>query len=98
MKLYSPKTISRLFLLLTSLPAVAQHQPITLHAGDVITKSVTIKKGVYYLDGRDRLLPAITVEGSNITIDFNGSVLCGNKNPEAPDQFKGTGILVKKGS
>ncbi len=100
MNCISTKKLFRLSLLFAPLFAQAQQTEsgITLNAGDVITRSVVIKKGTYYLDGKDPLLPAITIEGNNITVDFNGSVLCGNKDYKVPDQFTGTGILVKKGS
>ena len=95
---FSAKNVFRLCIIFIPLSVVAQEQQIALKAGDVITRSVTVKKGIYYLNGPDALLPAISIDGNNITVDFNGSVLCGNKNDEAPDKFTGTGILVKKGS
>lgn len=92
--------IKLLQLILFSLPLMihAQEKETSLQQGMVIRSSITIKKATYYLDGRDSLLPAIIVEGNDITIDFNGSVICGNKNEKSPDTFTGTGIFVKKGS
>ena len=94
---FSVKFLFLLPNLFLAFSALAQEKQITLQAGDVITQSVSVKKGVYYLDGRDSLLPAMIIDGNNITIDFNGSVLCGNRNFTAPDKFKGTGILIRKG-
>jgi parallel beta-helix repeat protein len=87
-------------LICVGIPSLIYAQPkeITLQQGDTITQSVTIQRGTYYLNGRDSLLPSIYVKGDNITIDFNGSTLCGNKNDETPDLFSGTAILVKKGA
>jgi parallel beta-helix repeat protein len=94
----SPKVFLRLCILFIPFSVCAQKQQISLHAGDVITRSVTIKKGIYYLDGAKSLSPAIVIDGNNITVDFNGATLCGNRNAESPDLFTGTGILVKKGA
>jgi parallel beta-helix repeat protein len=96
MKLFSALSYFRLFILFIPMTGLAQE--VTLQAGDVITRSVTIKKGVYNLDGPDGFLPAIIIDGNNITVDFNGSVICGSKNVQSPELFTGTGILVKKGS
>ncbi|RZL99568.1 MAG: hypothetical protein EOO88_59470, partial [Pedobacter sp.] len=77
---------------------VSFNEEIQLKTGTIITSSVKIKKDTYHLDGPASLSPAITIEGSNITVDFNGAILIGNRNSAEPDLFTGTGILVKKGS
>lgn len=90
----------RVLLLLSFIPCIssAQESPVSLKAGDVITHSITVKKGIYNLEGRDSLLPALVIDGNDITIDFNGATISGNRNAHSPDKFVGTGILVKKGS
>ncbi len=98
MKNFFATTLFLLSTLLFTSNTFSQEKEISLQHGDVITKSVIVKKGIYYLDGGDSLLPAITINGDNITIDFNGSVICGNKNYTSPDQFTGTGILIRTGN
>ncbi|HVW96101.1 MAG TPA: NosD domain-containing protein [Mucilaginibacter sp.] len=92
----------RPFLLLfvkLAITQIAAAQSITpLVKGMVIKHSVTIKKGLYYFKGTDSLAVApIVIEGDNITVDFNGAVIEGSKDIENPDQFKGTGVIVKGG-
>ena len=67
---FSVKFLFLLPNLFLAFSALAQEKQITLQAGDVITQSVSVKKGVYYLDGRDSLLPAMIIDGNNITIDL----------------------------
>ena len=65
--------------------------------GDVITRSIKVKKGKYYFGKNDSLAPVLTVKGDNITIDFNGAELVGNKPGEDPDDFSGIGIKILGG-
>ena len=37
------------------------------------------------------------IEGNNIVVDFNNSLLQGNAVMNEPDQFKGIAVLIKKG-
>ena len=76
----------------------AQENETILRQGDVVKKSIIVKKGTYYFPGSNPLTPALTIEGDNITIDFNGAVLIGNKNVKEPDSFTGIGISIKKGT
>lgn len=78
--------------------ALLGQKSVPLHSNMHITHSVTIKKGTYHLDGADSLSQgAIIIEGNNITVDFNGAVISGNRNEENPDRFKGTCIIIKSG-
>jgi parallel beta-helix repeat protein len=76
----------------------AQKKVITIQKGDVITQSVKVKKGVYYFGNNDSLTPVLTVDGNDITIDFDGAVLQGSMNIKEPNTFSGVGIRIKKGS
>lgn len=78
----------------------AQNIPVVpLRDGMVITHSVIIKKGIYKLNGSNDLKNgAIVIDGNNIVVDFNGSVLQGASDKTRPDNFSGVGIYVKPGS
>ncbi|MEO8174614.1 MAG: right-handed parallel beta-helix repeat-containing protein, partial [Sediminibacterium sp.] len=74
-------------------------QTIDLKAGMVINASVTVNATRYYLDANSDLTkPLLTIEGNNITVDFNHAVLQGSNDKTRPDEFYGLSILVKKGS
>lgn len=100
--IYCIKRPSKLFFLLALLLAkpdvYSQKKLTTIQKGDVITQSIKVKKGVYYFGNNDSLNPVLTIEGDNITIDFNGAVLQGSINIKEPDTFSGVGISIKKGS
>jgi parallel beta-helix repeat (two copies) len=70
---------------------------IPLTKGMVISRSVTIRKGIYRFNS-DSLGQVITITGNNITVDFNGAELKGSNNKDWPNQFYGTGIFIKGGS
>lgn len=71
---------------------------IPLRAGMLITQSVRILPGTYFLPASDSLeTGAITIEGENIVVDFQGALLQGDTIPTHPDAFKGLGILVRSG-
>ena len=70
--------------------------PIPLQKGMVIKTSVQIKKSSYLLNGNDSLkIPVIVIEGNNITVDFNNSVLHGSNDKKYPNEFYGLAILVR---
>jgi parallel beta-helix repeat protein len=72
---------------------------ITLQHGMTIRKSCIIRTDTFLIPGADSIdQPVITIEGDNITVDFNGAILVGNENPSRPDRFQGLGILVKNGA
>ena len=64
--------------------------------GMTITASTEIPRGVYKLDGTaDFKTPAITIQGNNITVDFNNSLLVGSSATQQPDSFFGIALYVK---
>jgi parallel beta-helix repeat protein len=90
------KRIIALFIFIFSF-SIANAQ-VVLKRGIILTKSVKIKKGIYNLDAYDTLSRSvIVIEGNNIVIDFNNSVLNGNIKKQLPDQFYGTAIIVQNG-
>lgn len=60
-----------------------------------ISESVTLKLDTFLLSAKDSLHSALVIEGENITVDFNGALLDGGNGKASPDQFSGTGILIK---
>ena len=75
----------------------AQTTETTIKKGDVITQSISVKKGNYYFGKMDSLATVLVVRGNNITIDFNGAVLSGSRPGEDPDKFEGIGIRIEGG-
>lgn len=72
---------------------------ISLEHGMTIRESCIVKADTFLFPGAEGLgQPALTIEGSNITVDFNGAVLRGNEGLSRPDLFAGVGILVRGGS
>ena len=65
--------------------------------GMVITQSTTVPPGTYTLASADRAHPAITIRGSNITVDFKDVVLRGAAADADPDAFTGLAVLVDGG-
>ena len=85
-----------LLLAFSLLFACNQERELPLEAGMRITQSATIKAGEYLLAGADSLeRPVITIEGDNITVDFNGATLRGAPDSLPPDGFRGLGLLLK---
>lgn len=84
--------------LLAAQGASAQ-QTVPLTSWMVIDRSVTIRPGTYVLPASaDLKAPAITIRGSNITVDFNGAVMAGGGLHADPDSYVGVGILIDGGS
>jgi nitrous oxidase accessory protein NosD len=78
---------------------VTGQQAVPLTAGMVIDRSITVRPGVYRLAAASDLrTPAITIRGTNITIDFNGATLAGAAQTADPDTFAGVGVLIDGGS
>jgi parallel beta-helix repeat protein len=74
-------------------------QQRTLTAGMKISKSATIKKGVYKIQATgDTSRSVILIEGNNITIDFNNAELKGSNKMKSPDEFFGIAIRVRNGT
>lgn len=69
---------------------------VELTSGMTLAESVTLRQDTFLLAGADSLgQPVLTIEGENLTVDFNGAVLDGGQGRQWPDQFSGTGILIK---
>jgi len=66
-------------------------------AGMVITRTVTVPAGTYSIASADLDHPAITIRGSNITVDFTDVILRGAPGDADPDTFKGLAVLVEGG-
>src|SRR5205809_3487936 len=72
--------------------ALLQHPPvIELHAGMIITHSVRIVPKIYRLSG------PITVNGDDVTVDFQGATLQGIAREADPDLARDTAIVVAGG-
>ncbi len=81
-------------LLFIGLNSISQER--SLSAGMKFRSSVKIKRNVYLLDApADTSKPVILIEGNNITIDFNNSVLKGSGKTKTPDEFFGVAILIR---
>jgi len=63
----------------------------------LITQSLTIKRGAYFLESEKLETPVVTISGDNIVVDFNGAILNGTADPMQPDLFKGMGIFIENG-
>lgn len=74
-------------------------QSIELKAGMVIKTSATVQATKYFLNApANNKEPLLTIEGNDITLDFNHAVLQGSNDKTRPDEFYGLSILIKKGS
>ncbi|MCK6465482.1 MAG: right-handed parallel beta-helix repeat-containing protein [Phycisphaerae bacterium] len=63
-------------------------------AGQRITKSVKVAAGTY--DVPDAAgTGAVLIEGEGLTVDFGGATLSGAASGVAPDQFTGTGVVIR---
>jgi parallel beta-helix repeat protein len=72
---------------------------IRLQPGMVIRESSTIIRDRYALNAKTNLTDAlIEIEGNNIVIDFNASVLQGSNDTDRPDEMYGLAIRIRKGS
>jgi parallel beta-helix repeat protein len=79
---------------LTAPHPLAQSRPV---AGMVVTRTMTVPAGTYTLVSPDLQRPAITIRGSNITVDFKDVVLRGAPASADPDTFTGLAVLVDGG-
>ena len=61
----------------------------------VITHSVRVRPGHYVAPAGDSA--ALTIRGSNITVDLTGVTLAGNADVEHPDHFAGIAIRIDSG-
>lgn len=94
----SRKLLVCLFLLLLGFHAKAI-PVIRLQPGLTIKQSVIISRENYSLNASPSLSDAlIIIEGTDIIVDFNQSVLQGSNDKTRPDEFYGLSVLIKKGS
>ncbi|MBI5476480.1 MAG: right-handed parallel beta-helix repeat-containing protein [Ignavibacteriales bacterium] len=90
--------IHLLFLVAVNKNLAQQSTPIELHAGLVITNSVTVKPQVYFLSPPPSTdSSVITIRGDNITVDFAGATLRGENEDEYPDNYSGVAIRIEGG-
>jgi nitrous oxidase accessory protein NosD len=80
--------------LLSETPPTAQE--IVLTPGLVITSSVRVTPGTYRLPGRDGAA-AVTIRGSDITVDMTGVSIEGGDPHADPDGYAGVGIEIDGG-
>ena len=71
-------------------------QEATPVSGMVISESARIKPGTYRLTVKDDV-PAITIRGENLTVDFTGVTIEGGAPLGDPDRYAGVGILIEGG-
>ncbi len=72
---------------------------VRLQAGMILRESVIIARANYNLNAGVSLFGSlIIIEGKNISIDFNHSILQGSNEKVNPNEFYGLAILIKKGS
>lgn len=84
------------WLIAYELSAQAPQLEVTLTPGQVISSNTKVKPGVYRLPGADGK-PALTVRGSNITVDLTGVTIEGGDPLADPDGYVGTGIAIEGG-
>jgi nitrous oxidase accessory protein NosD len=83
----------------TGFVAATTEQQVPLTRGLVLDHSVTIRPGTYRISAfADLKTPAITIRGTNVTVDMTGVVLEGSPPSRDPDQFTGVGVLIDGGS
>lgn len=87
-----------LWLIAVALPAplAAQRPAVPFVNGMVISHSVRIRPGHYLAPASDS--GAITIRGSNVTVDLRGVELIGSNDRHHPDTFAGTAIRIATGS
>jgi hypothetical protein len=66
-------------------------------AGMLIDASSRLHPGIYRLPSSDAAHPAVTIRGSNLTVDFTGVTLRGASESADPDTFAGVAVLVDGG-
>lgn len=72
---------------------------VDLKAGMTITASITVTPKTYNLNGTPGITkPVIIIDGHDIIVDFQKSILQGSNDKTRPDEFYGLSILIKKGS
>ena len=83
-------------LVLLVCPIFLNAQNIKLVSGMKISRTGKVLKNEYKLDGfSDNDKPVILIEGDNIIVDFNHSVLQGSNQRQQPDEFFGVALLIR---
>jgi parallel beta-helix repeat protein len=73
-------------------------QEKVLTKGLNISRSSKVKKQTYKLDAFIAMdKGVIVIEGNNITVDFNNSILKGSNTKKNPDEFFGVAVFIKGG-
>lgn len=90
--LFSPMMVFTLALL--AFGRQADTQPLDY---GLITKSVTIAKGDYFLPARsdENGEPVLTIKGDGITVDFNHVLMSGSPADADPDKRAGVAVIVE---
>jgi parallel beta-helix repeat protein len=88
------RVLLSLLIVAAALQPHAQTRPV---AGMVITRTMTLPAGHYTLASADYDHPAITIRGSNLTVDFTDVVLRGGPADADPDGFTGLAVLIDGG-
>jgi hypothetical protein len=70
---------------------------VALTPGIVISANTKVKPGTYRLPAAAGGAPAVTVRGSNVTLDLTGVTIEGGEPYADPDGYSGTGILIEGG-
>jgi hypothetical protein len=84
------------FPLAAVLAVASSGQPVDLTAGLVVTGDTRVRPAVFRIAASDDLsIPAITIRGDGITVDFAGAVLRGSSEDTLPNARQGLGILVE---
>ena len=65
--------------------------------GSIVTASRKLAPGMYRLRSADATHPALTIRGSNLTVDFSGVTLRGAPDTADPDTFAGVAVFVDGG-
>lgn len=88
------KLLFCLLLLFPSFSCKKHTVNIHLEKGMTISESVTVLTDTFRIDGSSDN-PALTIQGENIVVDFQGAVLKGSNNKSLPNEYHGIGILAK---
>ncbi|GMU37942.1 MAG: right-handed parallel beta-helix repeat-containing protein [Phycisphaerae bacterium] len=76
-------------------PAAQDVETVKLATGGQrITKSVKVAPGTYEVPDTTGA-GAVLIEGEGLTVDFGGATLSGAASGVAPDQFTGTGVVIR---
>jgi hypothetical protein len=85
-----------LLFLPSSLAAQSSMPVVSFTPGMVITHSVKVRPGHYAAPAGDSA--ALTILGTDVTVDLTGVELIGNADREHPDRFAGTAVRIAGGT